>query len=90
MPLGQAPSSSSSTGRVCLSDKVAERAIQPIEGGRRNWTFVGSDAGDHRALAIYTSIESAKLNSADLQALLADILSRLPGHAARHIDDLLP
>lgn len=77
-------------GRACLSNNAAERVIRPIAVGRCNWTFAGSDAGGHRAVELYTMIETAKLNGADPQAWLADILSCLPGHPARHIDDLRP
>ena len=35
-------------------------------------------------------IETAKLNRIDPQAWLADVLTRLPDHPARRIDDLLP
>jgi hypothetical protein len=43
-----------------------------------------------RAAAIYTLIETAKLNGVDPQAWLADVLARLPDHPARRIADLLP
>ncbi len=65
-------------GRACLSNNAAERAIRPIAVGRRNWTFAGSDAGGHRAAALYTLIETAKLNGIDAQAWLADVLSVCP------------
>ena len=71
-------------------NNAAERAIRPIAVGRRNWTFAGSDTGGHRAAALYTLIETAKLNGVDPQAWLADVLARLPDHPARRIDDLLP
>jgi transposase len=58
--------------------------------GRRNWTFAGSDRGGERAAAIYTLIETAKLNGIDPQAWLADVLARLPDHPAKRITDLLP
>jgi hypothetical protein len=61
-----------------------------IAVGRRNWTFAGSDAGGHRAAAIYTLIETAKLNEVDPQAWLADVLARLQDHPARRIAELLP
>ena len=77
-------------GRICLSNNAAERSIRPLAVGRRNWTFAGSDAGGRRAAAMYTLIETAKLNGVDARAWLADILARLPGHPARHIADLLP
>ena len=77
-------------GRICLSNNAAERAIRPIAVGRHNWTFAGSYAGGHRAAALYTLIETAKLNGIDPQVWLADDLSRLPDHPALHIDNLLP
>jgi transposase len=46
-------------GRVCLTNNAAERALRGVAVGRRNWTFAGSDAGGHRAAAIYTLIETA-------------------------------
>ena len=30
--------------------------------GRRNWTFADSDAGGHRTAAVYTLIETCKMN----------------------------
>jgi transposase len=45
-------------GRICLTNNAAERALRGIAIGRKNWTFAGSDAGGHRAAAIYTLIET--------------------------------
>jgi transposase len=58
--------------------------------GRKNWTFAGSDEGGRRAAAIYTLIQTAKLNGIDPQAWLADVLARLPDHPASKIAELLP
>ena len=58
--------------------------------GRKNWTFAGSDRGGERAAAIYTLIETAKLNGVDPQAWLADVLARIADHPAKRITDLLP
>jgi len=77
-------------GRVCLSNNAAERAIRGIAVGRRNWTFAGSDTGGHRAAALYTLIETCKLNDVDPRAWLADVLERLPSHPAKRINELLP
>jgi hypothetical protein len=54
-------------GRLCMSNNAAEREIRPLALGRRNWTFAGSDAGGHRAAAIYTLIQTARLNDVDPQ-----------------------
>ncbi|MFD2184982.1 IS66 family transposase, partial [Rhodoplanes azumiensis] len=77
-------------GRLCLSNNAAERALRGIAVGRHNWTFAGSDEGGRRAAAVYSLIETAKLNDIDPQAWLADVLARLPDHPARRIHDLLP
>ncbi|HEY2756265.1 MAG TPA: IS66 family transposase [Pseudolabrys sp.] len=77
-------------GRLCMTNNAAERALRGIAVGRHNWTFAGSDAGGRRAAAIYTLIETAKLNDVDPQAWLADVLARLQDHPARRIAELLP
>ena len=77
-------------GRICLSNNAAERALRGVAVGRHNWTFAGSDAGGRRAAALYTLIETAKLNDADPRAWLADVLARLPDHPAKRLDELLP
>jgi transposase len=77
-------------GRICLSNNAAERALRGVAVGRKNWTFAGSDAGGHRAAAIYTLIETCKLNDVDPQAWLADVLTRLPDYPASRITELLP
>jgi transposase len=77
-------------GRICLSNNAAERALRSVAVGRRNWTFAGSDRGGERAAAIYTLIETAKLNGIDPQAWLADVLARIADHPAKQVADLLP
>jgi transposase len=77
-------------GRLCMSNNAAEREIRPLALGRKNWTFAGSDAGGHRAAAIYTLIQTARLNAIDPQAWLADVLARLQDHPAKQIHELLP
>jgi transposase len=77
-------------GRLCMSNNAAERALRCVAVGRRNWTFAGSDEGGRRAAAIYTLIETAKLNDIDPRAWLADVLARMPDHPAKRIGELLP
>src|SRR3954452_22074679 len=77
-------------GRICLSNNAAERALRGVAVGRRNWTFAGSDRGGERAAAVYTLVETCKLNGVDPQAWLADVLARLPDHPAKRVGDLLP
>src|SRR3954453_18015856 len=58
--------------------------------GRKNYLFAGSDAGGRRAAALYSLIESAKLNGLNPQLYIADVLARIGDHPARRIADLLP
>jgi len=73
-----------------MSNNAAERAVRGIAVGRGNWAFAGSDTGGARAAAIYTLIETCKLNGIDPRAWLADILARIADHPAKRITELLP
>lgn len=73
-----------------MSNNAAERELRAVAVGRKNWTFAGSNEGGPRAAAIYSLIATAKLNDIDPQAWLAHVLARLPDHAAKRIDGLLP
>jgi transposase len=77
-------------GRVCLSNNAAERALRCVAVGRRNWTFAGSDEGGRRAAAIYSLVQTCRLNDVDPRAWLADVLARLPDHPAKRISELTP
>ena len=58
--------------------------------GRKNYLFVGSEAGGKAAAIAYTLIETAKLNAVDPHAWLADTLARIPDYKITKVDDLLP
>ena len=61
-----------------------------IATGRKNWLFAGTLMAGQRAAAITSLIQSAKLNGHDPYAYLKDVLTRLPTHKAKDIDQLLP
>ena len=77
-------------GRLEMSNNAAERAIRPLALGRKNYLFAGSDAGGRRAAAVYTIVETAKMNGLDPEAYLADVLGRIADHPANRVDELLP
>ena len=77
-------------GRLALDNNPAERALRCVAIGRKNYLFAGSDAGGRRAAAMYSLIETAKLNGVNPQHYLADVLSRIADHPARQITELLP
>ncbi|MGY3695904.1 hypothetical protein ACVIGA_005984 [Bradyrhizobium sp. USDA 3240] len=56
------------TGRICLTNNCAERALRGIALGRRNWTFAGSQRGADRAAIMLTIITTCRLNKVDPKA----------------------
>jgi hypothetical protein len=52
--------------------------------------FAGSDTGGEQAAAVYTLIETAKLNGLDPEAYLRDVLGRIADHPINRIAELLP
>jgi transposase len=77
-------------GTLEISNNPAERAIRPLALGRKNYLFAGSDAGGERAAAVYTLVESAKLNGLDPEAYLREVLGRIADHSINRIAELLP
>jgi transposase len=77
-------------GRLALDNNPAERVLRCVAIGRKNYLFAGSEAGGRRAAAIYSLIESAKLNGLNPPHYLADLLARIADHPARRIAELLP
>lgn len=77
-------------GRIEIDNNAAERSIRGIALGRKNYLFAGSDAGGERAAAIYSIIETAKLNGLDPEAYLRDVLTRIADHKINRIAELLP
>ena len=78
-------------GRLAIDNNLAERLLRGIAISRKNFLFVGSDAGGDRAAVLYTLIETAKLNGLNPEAYLAyviDLLAR--GHLTTRLAELLP
>jgi transposase len=77
-------------GRIEIDNNAAERALRGVALGRNNYLFMGSDAGGERAAAIYSLVETAKLNGLDPEAYLREVLGRIADHPINRIDELLP
>jgi len=78
-------------GRLEVDNNRAENSLRGVALGRKNWTFAGSDAGGERAAAIYTIIETAKLNDRDPEAYLRDTPAKIAeGHPVNRISELMP
>lgn len=78
-------------GRLEIDNNLAENALRGIAVGRKNWLFAGADCGGERAAAMYSLLETAKLNDVNPHAWFADILDRIgKGHPINRLDELLP
>jgi transposase len=77
-------------GRIEIDNNAAERALRGVGLGRKNYLFFGSDAGGKRAAAIYSLVETAKLNGLDPEGYLRDVLERIAEHPINRIEELLP
>ena len=77
-------------GQLPVDNNWIENQIRPIAIGRNNWLFAGSLRAGQRAAAVMSLVQSARMNGHDPYAYLKDVLTRLPTHRARDIDQLLP
>lgn len=77
-------------GRIEIDNNATERALRGVSLGSKHFMVMGSDAGGERAAAIYSLVETAKLNGLDPEAYLRDMLRRIADHPINLIDELLP
>ena len=64
--------------------------MRPVAVGRKNYFFMGSEAGGKSAVIAYILIETAKMNNVNPEAWVAWVLERIQGHPGKRINDLLP
>jgi transposase len=77
-------------GRLEMTNNAAERAIRPLAMTRKNFVFLGSDAGGDRAAAMFTILESCKMLGINPEAYLRDVLARIADHPINRIGEFLP
>jgi transposase len=78
-------------GRIGIDNNPAERSLRTIALTRKNFLFLGSEAGGKRAADLYTVLETARLNGLNPEAWLADTIDRMAkSHPINRLDELLP
>jgi len=77
-------------GRIEIDNNAAERALRAIALGRKNYLFLGSDAGGERAATMYSLLGTVKLNGMNPETYLRHVLSVIADYPVNCIDELLP
>ena len=77
--------------RLPIDNSAAERAVRQIAIGRRNFLFVGSDAGGERAATMYSVLGTCALHNVEPIAYLTDVFEKIAsGWPKRRLLELLP
>lgn len=77
-------------GRIEIDNNAAERALRTVALGRKNYLFLGSDAGGERAATMYSLLGTVKLNGMNPETYLRHVLSVIADYPVNRIDELLP
>jgi transposase len=81
-------------GFLSIDNNVSERTVKTPAIGRKNWLFVASETGGHRAARLFSLTASCKANCVEPFAYLRDIFARLPllgdSPNPQQLDELLP
>ena len=76
-------------GGLPIHNNDTERDLRRLTIGRKNWLFLGSEAGGEVAARLYTLTASAHRHHLDVWAYVDDVLRRLAGGES-DLDALLP
>jgi len=77
-------------GRIEIDNNAAERALRTVALGRKNYLFLGSDAGGERAATMYSLLGTIKLNGINPETYLRHVLSVIADYPVNRVDELLP
>lgn len=77
-------------GRIEIDNNAAERALRGVALGRKNYLFLGSDAGGERAASLYSLLGSARLNEINPETYLRHVLTVIADHPVNRVTELLP
>jgi transposase len=74
-----------------IDNNIAENAMRNVALGRKNYLFAGSDSGGARAAAVYSIVQTARMNGVNPEAYLRNTLVKIAaGHPINRIDELMP
>ena len=73
-----------------MNQGATSRALRAVAIGRKNYLFLGSDAGGERAATMYSLLGTVKLNGINPETYLRHVLSVIADYPANRVDELLP
>ncbi len=78
-------------GRLNIDNNRAERAIKPFVIGRKAWLFANTTSGAKASAALYSLVETAKINGLEPYDYLCRLFTELPNVTDREqLQKLLP
>lgn len=77
-------------GRIPISNIHTERAMRGVGIGRKNWLFVGSEAGGKSLATILSLVTTCRNLQIDTRAYFTDVLARVNKHPHSRLEELLP
>lgn len=78
-------------GRLNIDNNRAERAVKPFVIGRKAWLFANTKAGAQASAALYSLVETAKINGLEPYDYLSRLLTELPkANTQEKLQQLLP
>ncbi|WP_445426049.1 IS66 family transposase [Alishewanella sp. HL-SH06] len=78
-------------GRLNIDNNRAERAVKPFVIGRKAWLFANTETGAEASAAMYSLVETAKINGLEPYDYLCRLLTELPkANTHERLQQLLP
>ncbi|MFN4056491.1 MAG: IS66 family transposase [Alishewanella aestuarii] len=78
-------------GRLNIDNNRAERAVKPFVIGRKAWLFANTRTGAQASAALYSLVETAKINGLEPYDYLCRLLTELPkANTQEQLQQLLP
>ena len=77
-------------GRLPISNIHTERAMRGVGIGRKNWLFVGSEAGGKHLATILSLVTTCRNLQINTLAYFTDVLARVNTHPQSRLHELLP
>ena len=77
-------------GLIEIDSNAAEQALRGVALGRKNYLFLGQDAGGDRVASLYCQLGSARLNDNNPEIYLRELFTVVACYLVNSAAELLP